>query len=682
MSVLTVGAGQNFSTISAAVAAAQSGDTINVLAGTYTNDFPALINNLTIQGVGGIVHLVATAQPSNGKAIFDVAGTTTLKNLDFSGATVPDGNGAGVRYEGGNLVIENTSFENNQDGILGAADPAGTITIDQSEFANNGAGDGRTHNIYIGDIAKFTLTNSYIHNAIVGHEVKSRAETNIITGNRIFDNVANSSYSIDLPNGGNATIAANVIEKGPYAQNGTVIAYGEEGSLHTGTSVSVTDNTIINDRYAATAIWDAPGTAIAASGNNTWNLPAGPGFSALPYRIALDTSSPISTTAPDTTPPAITARESVSGWTNLTSDTLSGTVSDGESGVAEVEVYDVSQSGIVDSGRATLGANGSWSYVATGLADGSHSFLLQAYDNHGNVTGLYAGPADRVDTVGPTLTAGQSVSGTSSSSGIVLSGTVTDAGSGVASVELYDRSGGATIDLGAATLNGATWQFTDGHVAPGAHNFSAVARDLVGNTSTAMTGATETVVAPTSLTPAILRVIGNVNGGVTLLGSSAANSTVTLTDTSAGVTSVLGTTTASASGAFSLTTAGKISPAAVNTFAASATDASGHQGTSTGLFQLSSTASETLSGTAGQSDVFATFLRTGQDMITGFESTLAVGAMHDVINLSGTGYGTYAQVASHISGAGSAVIQLDPTRSVTVLGVSAAMLQASDFRFS
>ena len=87
-------------------------------------------------------------------------------------------------------------------------------------------------------------------------------------------------------------------------------------------------------------------------------------------------------------------------------------------------------------------------------------------------------------------------------------------------------------------------------------------------------------------------------------------------------------------------------------------------------------------GTTGQSDVFATFLRTGNDTIIGFETTAATGAAHDVINLSGTGYGSYAQIASHISGSASAVIQLDATRSMTIVGVSASSLQASDFRFS
>jgi len=162
---LTVGQGKQFATIAAAVAAAHSGDTILVDAGTYTNDFPGTINkNLTLTGVGGMAHMVATTAPPNGKAILDVGGSgvsVTIENFEFSGAAVADGNGAGIRYEGGNLTLRGDYFHNNQDGLLSASDPNGSITIDTSEFANNGAGDGFTHNLYVNDVGTLTVTNSY-----------------------------------------------------------------------------------------------------------------------------------------------------------------------------------------------------------------------------------------------------------------------------------------------------------------------------------------------------------------------------------------------------------------------------------------------------------------------------------------------------------------------------------------
>ena len=71
-----------------------------------------------------------------------------IDGFAFTGATVPDGNGAGIRYEGGSLTVTNSHFYGNQNGILGAADPAGVIAISTSEFDHNGVGgDGHTHNI-------------------------------------------------------------------------------------------------------------------------------------------------------------------------------------------------------------------------------------------------------------------------------------------------------------------------------------------------------------------------------------------------------------------------------------------------------------------------------------------------------------------------------------------------------
>ena len=63
-SVLVVGPGQAYATLTAAVAAAKNGDTIDVVSGTYTNDIPGYIEpNVTIVGVGGMVHEVYTIAP-------------------------------------------------------------------------------------------------------------------------------------------------------------------------------------------------------------------------------------------------------------------------------------------------------------------------------------------------------------------------------------------------------------------------------------------------------------------------------------------------------------------------------------------------------------------------------------------------------------------------------------------
>src|SRR4051794_27482304 len=120
MSSLSVGPGEEYLTVVSAVDAAHDGNTVNVQAGTYTNDFITIYKNLTLNAVGGTVTLNATAQPPNGKAILTEGAPGLIINVNgfaFTGATVPAGNGAGIRYEGGRLNLTNSHFYNNQNGI-------------------------------------------------------------------------------------------------------------------------------------------------------------------------------------------------------------------------------------------------------------------------------------------------------------------------------------------------------------------------------------------------------------------------------------------------------------------------------------------------------------------------------------------------------------------------------------
>ena len=69
MATLTVGQGEQFQTIQAAVNAAQSGDTIDVNTGTYNDDFLTIEKSLTLQAVGGPVVMTEDTSPPDGKAM-------------------------------------------------------------------------------------------------------------------------------------------------------------------------------------------------------------------------------------------------------------------------------------------------------------------------------------------------------------------------------------------------------------------------------------------------------------------------------------------------------------------------------------------------------------------------------------------------------------------------------------
>jgi Ca2+-binding RTX toxin-like protein len=339
MATLTVGQGQQFSTISGAVAASHDGDLIQVQAGTYVNDFAEIKTKITLEGVGGMVHMEATGPIPNDKGILVVDTDATIDHFEFSGATGASGNAAGIRYQGGALTLTNDYFHDNQDGLLSNPSTTGTITIKTSEFAHNGSGDGYTHNLYVGDIAKLTIQDSYFHDAVVGHEIKSRAEVTEISNTRIFDNSGSASYSVDLPNGGQATLTNNLIEQGPNSGNPNIVAYGEEGSLHANSSLTMSGDTVLNDLGRGTLLWDASGTKATLIGNQVYGLSdsqivSGSGASVsgtthLASEPALDTSNPWATAATPTPTPtggqvlqASPAAMSVAGGAGA--DTLSG----------------------------------------------------------------------------------------------------------------------------------------------------------------------------------------------------------------------------------------------------------------------------------------------------------------------------------------------------------------------
>lgn len=303
MAILTVGRGGVYSSISQAVQSSRDGDVVQVQAGTYTNDFTTVDKDITLKAVGGVVHMNATVSPPNGKAIMTVSGDVTVDGFEFSGARVPDRNGAGIRLEGGDLTLEECYFHDNQAGLLGDAGVDGTIRIRDSEFARNGAGDGYSHNVYVSGGA-LVVEGSYFHDALGGHELKTRTLSTTITGSRFHDNNSDASYSIDLANGGRAVLSNNVIQQGPNSPNGAIVTFGPEGNVPAGSSLAMTDNVIINDRDGSGSklLWNATSVTAQVSGTDVWGLSSdqiasGPanisGTTYLNSRPSLDASDPV-----------------------------------------------------------------------------------------------------------------------------------------------------------------------------------------------------------------------------------------------------------------------------------------------------------------------------------------------------------------------------------------------------
>ncbi|GAA4818230.1 hypothetical protein GCM10023232_13530 [Sphingosinicella ginsenosidimutans] len=239
--------GRSFSELQAAVAAIGDGSgTIRIAPGRYAQ--------CAVQEAGQIAFVAA--EP--GSAIFE--GTTCegkaalvlrgrgarVEGLVFRNLRVPDGNGAGIRIEQGDLDVSETMFMNGQCGILSANDPRGTIRIDHSTFAGLGRhpdGNG-AHSLYVGGYGALIVTNSRFERGTGGHYVKSRAARIEVTDSSFDDSQGrDTNYMIDLPNGATGRIAGNAFVQGTGKENyGTLIAVAAEGAERPSAGLVIENN--------------------------------------------------------------------------------------------------------------------------------------------------------------------------------------------------------------------------------------------------------------------------------------------------------------------------------------------------------------------------------------------------------------------------------------------------------
>jgi len=421
MAILTVGAGHQFQSIAAAVAASHAGDTIQVVAGTYTSGDLYITHDLKFRAIGGTVNIIAPSHNPGGnvaKGLFVIGTDTTTPNVsitgfNFSGATSAQSNGAGIRYQSGNLALKNDIFQNNQDGILATpfVENTGTILVQNSTFNHNGAGDGQSHNLYIGQIANFTMLHSSSKNSVVGHEVKSRAFNNIIKNNVISDGpTGTASYSIDLPNGGNDIIQGNTIEKGPESPTTVAVHFGGTALLNPNSSLTVTGNTFINDGIPwTTAVLNQSLIPILVSDNKFTRFSPG--------QILGGIGSTLNNTDPGTPLPSRTStdfgnpRNTLDERGNPSDQTIAMTTSsetlEGGSGHLTITTKGPFQNIIGGAGGISLTAN--WGPYMVFTAPGSTNEML--FNNPAN--GIFSAGTDTITLAYTTGTPYINVTGTS-----------------------------------------------------------------------------------------------------------------------------------------------------------------------------------------------------------------------------------------------------------------------------
>jgi len=277
-----------------------NGDVVVISAGDYVGDVATWPqSNLTICGSGGRARLFANGQHAGGKGIWVVQGANVvIENIDFHDTKVPDTNGAGIRAETNGLTVRNSGFYDNENGILGPDD--GDLTIEYCEFARNGYGDGQSHGIYVGG-NKLTVLGSFFRETKIGHNLKSRAKETRIENSYFMDGPnGTASYQIDTPDGGLVYLRGNLFQKGPNADNSTVIAYGAEGlgrwPVNTLTMVHNTVTTTLDGGHFIDVASSMQALTLQANllvGNRTTKLGGG----ALPTSKITETNTIVTTTA-------------------------------------------------------------------------------------------------------------------------------------------------------------------------------------------------------------------------------------------------------------------------------------------------------------------------------------------------------------------------------------------------
>lgn len=255
--VLKVGPRQAVKSLAAAARQAKDGTLVEVDAGDYLADVAAWPqHDLTLRAVGGRVRLVAAGAHVQGKGLFVTTGRRQrIEGFDFTGCTVPDRNGAGIRVEAGSLTLVDCGFRDNENGLLTANHEAIELDIVDCDFGPILLREGKTHNLYVGAIKRLAVTGSYVHGGLLGHLLKSRAAVNHILYNRLTDEIGGrASYELEFPNGGVAVVMGNLIMQSSTTENPHVISFGAEGAKWPRQALYLVHNTLVDQRPSG-GIW-------------------------------------------------------------------------------------------------------------------------------------------------------------------------------------------------------------------------------------------------------------------------------------------------------------------------------------------------------------------------------------------------------------------------------------------
>jgi hypothetical protein len=236
--VLAVGPQRALRTPAAAAAVVADGDVVEIDAGEYTDDVALwAVPTLTLRSTGGRARLRGGSASIENKGLWvNRCDDLRVQGIDFWG-------------ERGLLTASDCGFFLNQNGILTNNDPQCALVLEACEFARNGHGDGQTHNLYVGSIARLDVRACWFHDAVGGHLLKSRARVNRVFHSLLADSAGGgSSYELEFPNGGDCIVTGNLLLQAAGTQNLHLVSFGTEGWRTDGSRLAMVHNTCVDRR--------------------------------------------------------------------------------------------------------------------------------------------------------------------------------------------------------------------------------------------------------------------------------------------------------------------------------------------------------------------------------------------------------------------------------------------------
>ena len=543
-----------------------------VAAGQNTPDLAVLGLNLNGGAIrdaaGNAANLsAATGYTPAGTLLVDTT-APTLSSIATSGAGITAGSGT---LNAGKVV---TFTVNTGEAVTVTGTP--TLTLNDGGVATYTGGSGTTaltfsHTVAEGQntadlaIASFNLNGSTLRDA-AGNDANLAATAGYNPAGvlKIDTMPAPPTVTQHLASDTGAS-AADRITASPAlagtADPNAVVRFTVDGSTIAATATADAGGAW---SFTPTALVNGAHTIVASQTNSAGVT----GTASLSF--TLDTAAP----APTFTGAVMAnGQVTLSGVTGSAGDTLS--------------IYD----GYTWLGFATTGSDGHFTFTAAADPAAVHSYGANATDLAGNL-GRTAQPYVVDPTPPPAPTARlASDTGASSTDRITSDPTLSGTGDPNAVVR-FTVDGGAIAATATANADGA-WTFTATGLADGLHTIVASETNASGATGTATLSFTLDTAAPL---PVFTGAVQS-NGQVTLTGSTGgAGDTLSIYDGY----EWLGFATTGSDGSFSFNAAAATS--AVHSYGANASDLAGHNGRTTGILQLGSSAADSLAGASG-SDV-------------------------------------------------------------------------------